>query len=151
MTRAPQKTTYHLRAEKVAVEAREALLRVKDALNDRYEDGQPLSLDELRLKAGTALTWLQKAENAFADLRMNLQREYDHRTNECDPAVIERHKFEAQLKEAGRGKRKRRRDEEIAPLIQRLHAEGVVVAAIADKVGVSDFTVKRILKKEQAA
>lgn len=149
MSKAPQKTEYHKTFLKNSLLTRKALLAADKLVDARYtdEDGEPLSPADLRLKAGIAIGWLQKAETAIATARINLQKEIDHRENEADPVVIERRRIETEMKRLP--KRKRRTEAEIRPQVLALAADGMGFMAIADTLHVSDFTVKRILRSER--
>jgi hypothetical protein len=117
-------------------------------LDTRYDDeGQKLSEDELRIKAGTAATWLQKAETELAQARSAMIREIEHRETEADPETIRHRQFQKEVRELAKQPRRRRSLAEIAPEVARLRSEGMVPAAIADTLKVSDLAVRRALKE----
>jgi DNA invertase Pin-like site-specific DNA recombinase len=142
------KSHHHVRVVSSSVEARKCLAHVAKILDAHYDDeGERLSEDELRLKAGIAATWLQKAETELAQARSAMIREIEHRETEADPETIRHRQFQAEVRRLSR--QPRRRVADLVPDIVRLRDEGMVPAAIADTLRTSDSTVRRILKEAQ--
>jgi hypothetical protein len=146
------KSHHHKRLVTSCVEARKALAQVVRIVDAHLNDGgEPYSEVELRDKIGIAATWLQKAETELTQARANMTREIEYRELEADPETIRHRQFQQDVKRLereARGRRRRSRDE-VAPDVLRLRTEGMVPAAIADALHISDSMVNRILREEK--
>ncbi len=144
-----RKTQHHLRFVNACVAGRKALSAASKLVETRrYEDGSHLSEDELRLKCASAMSWITKAEEELTTARVQLAKELEHRTVEADPETIRRHQLEADFERLRRNPRRNWEDDQLRDEVLKLRRDiGMVPAAIADTLKVSEFRVKQILRE----
>lgn len=147
-----KKTPHHRRFGTSCVEARKALSAASKLVDTRREpDGAPLAPEDLRLKAASAMTWLSKTQELLTQARVQLEKELEYRTVEADPDTIRRREIEADVKRLTRERQRLTGDALREAVLKMRNESGMLPAAIADALKVSDFRVKQILRDARAA